>query len=320
MVCNCAEDSMVFKRPIKTYQKSAYAISVLLLIIGVFFYLFYEFYNQQLADFQIVGANYWALFVFSTLVLGILSVFSVKGVSRFLRATSVVQIDSEAVLVGENIYPIKDIEQINLAAIGYIGSDPYYGAFMLLKNGQQVFVLGDEYLRNDHKLFQTLSAFNLSSRASVQQAQREPEELPKKTFSFHLLSSIEHVVFLMALLLGVFAAYSFASRVEVLFFISFLAVLYYLIMDVSYYFILSEDKIIVKNKIQINYSKTYELKGIQGVMIHQKRSGKSSRQGLRIINGDFKTALNSSNGLSWKKWDALSDSLKLRGVEVFSKQ
>lgn len=55
-------------------------------------------------------------------------------------------------------------------------------------------------------------------------------------------------------------------------------------------------------------------------MIHQKRSGKSSRQGLRIINGDFKTALNSSNGLSWKKWDALSDSLKLRGVEVFSKQ
>lgn len=112
MLCNCAEDSMVFKRSMKTYQKSAYAISVLLLIIGVFFHLFYELYNRKLADFQIVGANYWALFVFLTLVLGIFSVFGIKGVARFLRAASVVQVDSEAVSVGENIYPLKDIEQI----------------------------------------------------------------------------------------------------------------------------------------------------------------------------------------------------------------
>lgn len=55
-------------------------------------------------------------------------------------------------------------------------------------------------------------------------------------------------------------------------------------------------------------------------MVHQKRSGKSSRQDLRVINDDFKTAFYSSNGLSLKKWNALTHSLKLRGVEVFSKQ
>lgn len=191
---------------------------------------------------------------------------------------------------------------------------------MLLKSGKQVFILGDGYLRNDDKLFQALCAFNLSFPTSVQKEQCEPEGIPRETFSFHLLNSIEHVVYLMALFLGVFAAYSFAGRVEVLFFIPFLVVLYYLIMGVSYYFILSEDQIVVKNKIRTNYSKAYELKGVQGVMVYQKRSGTSSRQGLRIINDDFKTAFYSSNGFSLKKWNALTHSLKLREVEVFSKQ
>lgn len=56
-------------------------------------------------------------FCFLNPCLGILSVFGIKEVARFLRAVSVVQIDSEPVSVDENINPIKDIEQINLAAI-----------------------------------------------------------------------------------------------------------------------------------------------------------------------------------------------------------
>lgn len=316
---NRAKDPMVIKRSMKTYCKSGYAISVLLLIIVLFFHLFYDFYNRLAADSEVVGAKYWTVFVFSTIVLGFLSVFSIREVARLLRATAAVQIDSEVVSLGKDKYPIKDIEYINLTDIVYIGSNPYYGASIMLKNGQQVFVLGDGYFRNDHKLFQALSALNLSFPLSAQKEQWKSVGTTKEIYNFNLLGSIEHIVFLMALLLGVLAAYKFIYQVEVLFFIPFLGVLYYLIMDVSYYFIFSKDQIVVKNKMWINYSKTYYLKDIQGVMIHQKRSGKSYRQGLRIINGDFKTTFYSSNGLSQEKWRGLIDSLKLRGVQVFGK-
>ncbi|HEY5405923.1 MAG TPA: hypothetical protein VIJ92_02505 [Ginsengibacter sp.] len=83
-----------------------------------------------------------------------------------------------------------------------------------------------------------------------------------------------------------------------------------------YYFIIDDDKFVVKNQILIWTKKVYELNNIHEIELVELSYYSRSAIALRVIDDKFKSKLYRAGSLSKKTWKALLADLKECKIEV----
>lgn len=313
--------------------------------------MFYETYTNHAPVSNSFFKKWIVMLVVCAAFLLSITGLLIKSLLALLRVTSSIILNGDCVKIGNDIFTFSEIKQIKTIYLDSVFYECFYGASIILSNGETRFLLGEQFYKNDSILLKELESINqhyFSTSESVASLgtqnsnaadtdintslpleknhsegkinEVQPINVGKQKeeyFDFNIFTSITHLLLLAIFIISLSTAFKHIGSPGIVSFSLVLAVIiYYLVAQDSFHFVLDGHTLQIKNKLLFGYSKTFILTDIKGVATYTKGLGRSSRYGIRIISKDYKSTFFASNTLPTKKWKKLRETLRNNGIVV----
>lgn len=313
-----------FHRAVKAYMRILFFLAMIVALMAFCFYLFQEVYSRNAPISKPFLIELITLTILSSIIPFLIMGFLIKSLSAFLNVTHPVSMTNDGIKIGTHDYPFSEIKQIKTIDLDLINLECFFGASVLFTNGETKFIIGEKFYKEDALLFQELENiqkehFPLRGENHNRIMSVGVASTDKESFDFNIFSSLLFLLFLA------FSSISIWNIVEnhpsiglTCFFIALSVSLYALAIRETYYFIVNDAGLEIKNKLYFGYSKTYRFDNIKGVAIYEKGSGRSVKNGMIIITNDYHSIFFASNPLRFKKRVTLGETLRNAGVVVVS--
>lgn len=258
---------------------------------------------------------------FLFLVIG----FFFKWLQISFRKTKSIIFHSDSITIGEETISHSKIVSVKIMDVDKIAYEPFYGASIYLANGEVKFI-AEQFYNQSSLLFQRLERLRKDHFPKEVEIDiplnQKVEEVER--FNFKYYSSIEHILSLALLSMILFGIIKFilypVHPVSFTYAMVLLGILiYYLIGRTSYYFIIDNHNLEIRNKLFFGFSRVYRLNEIKGILLHTRGMGRSMQFGLRIVMNDYRTHFFAANTYRKSKWQALANALRKRGTYVENK-
>lgn len=345
-------NSFTFHRSRKVYIR---IIFLFVFLIGIFVlcgYLFYDAYINNTPVSNQFLKKWIVMLIFICILFFIFTGFLIKSIQEFLTATRPITLTNEGIEIGDAIFTFSAIGQIKTIVLGNISYESFYGASIILLNGEEKFILGEGFYKNDAILFKeleninqhrfatdegTLSQINESQNSTSTTATLLPfekKDIERETndaqhqntkiqeeeyFDVNIFTSITYLLSLIIVIISLSGIYKYIASPEIsLFFLGMLVCIYYVAARESFHFIITNHTIQIKNKLLFGYSKTFILNDIRGIATYHKNSGRTNQYRTRIIFKDYKSISFSSIEFRKKQWLKFGQALRSAGVAVIS--
>ncbi|MFB5945603.1 hypothetical protein [Albibacterium profundi] len=249
--------------------------------------------------------------------------FLIKGLQALYKTTKPITFRADRITIGNDIISLSEISRIKVMDIGRITYESFYGATIYLLNGETKFI-PEIFYDQSSLLFQRLEKLKrehlVENTEDDEVPQLSQEETVTDRFDFNILTSFDHLLFLSLLIMLLFGVvritfnpaypWYFAS-----FFLLTCLFIYYFISKISYYFVLDDHHIEIRNRFPFRSSKVFKLNEIKGIILHPLGFGRNMRYGTRVVLSNYKSYYFASPFTN-KKWRSLAEVLRKRGLLV----
>src|SRR5690606_21931892 len=248
-------------------NKARLYISVVVIMmagfVGIIGKLFYEMYIDHLAG------NLSKKWLGVGIIVGFYAFFwigfLVKGVQAMLKATRTVTIDKNAISFGTDEVSYSEIKHISTFDVGRIAYEHFYGVLIYLNDGSTKLIAG-RFFKDAPLLFEIFDKLNYSQRTHTDSPEGGPAQHHKdegeERFNYNILLSFDNIAALIFLLFMFFVFLDFIFRKEhptefTLAIAGTIVLFYYLNIRLSYYFIVDDHNLEIKNRFLPGFSKIY---------------------------------------------------------------
>lgn len=341
---------LTFHRSRKAYLRIIFLIAFLIGILMLCGYLFYDVYINHAPVSDQFFKKWIVMLVFASILIFICTGFMIKTFPKFLKATSSITLSNDGIKIGDDIISFSEIDEIKTIDIGSVSNEYFYGASIILLNGETKFIMGEQFYKNESIIFKELESINqhhflknenISSKINEDQntvegttplfsleetdsegktynTQSQNSEIQKdKYFGFNIFNLIIYLSYLSIIIISVLGIFKYISSPGIaLYFLVLLIVIYYVAARESFHFIIDSHTLQIKNKLLFGYSKTYVLKDIQGIVIYWKNSGRTNQYRMIVTLNDYTSTSFSSDEFRKKQWIKLGKALRNSGVTV----
>lgn len=315
---------IIFDRSRTFYYRIIINAVIILTIIGAACAVFYKEYNDHSPVTDDFFEKWLGMAILASFFLFLLIGLFIKWLTISLRETRIIAFYADRVVIGDEAIAFSQIANIKVLDVNKIAYEPFYGATIYLLNAETKFI-AELFYNKSPLLFQKLERLkdgHFPEKEKAFDAHTEIGEPERVDVSIFL--SFEHISRLSLLLMIFLCVIKFALYsvypVNFTYFLVFISIFfYYLVSQVSYYFIIDNHNLEIKNKFLFGFSRIYRLNEIKGAILHAKGVGRGVRYGLRIVLNDHTSHFFAANAFRKRKWHSLTDALRKRGIDVENK-
>ena len=266
-------------------------------------------------------------YLFCTAIL----VFCIYGIYYFLENFPRIIITKKGILI-KTLFKKKLITWNNISNIKLLGKKPLFFLFLSLPNEVTTLKLKDgsviniwaDYYKNSSQMRLILENFKLNNTISLEVRynkryltdERSMRCINFTKYSGNPLLSLGSIMFIVTLILFVFilieASIQNPNPVSLII-IPLMAVLYAIFANKMYYFLLSEDLLVIRNHFLFWDKKIYKLSDIKQVVLEQQFNAPIS---IRVITNNYESKLFAGQTLRRKTFEKLHKELELRNIET----
>lgn len=295
------------------------AIAMICLICA----LFYKEYVEHIPVSDDFFEKWVGMAVITGLFLFLTLGFLIKGLQALYKTTRPITFRADRITVGNDIIPLSEISRIKVMDISRIAYESFYGVTIHLSNGETKFI-PETFYDQSSLLFQRLEKLKrehlVENTEDDEVPQLSQEETATDRFDFSIFTSFDHLLFLPLLVILLFGfvritfnpAYPWYSAPLFLLISLFI---YYFISKISYYFVIDDHHIEIRNRFPFRSSKVFKLNEIKGIILHPLGFGRNMRYGARVVLDNYQSYYFASPFTN-KKWRSLAEALRKRGLLV----